>query len=356
MNYDTTRFINPAQAGGIESYVFNEGEARGTRALAVNTGGGLRYRVLPDRGLDIEQAFFNQWSLTFLSHKGITPPTRALDRGLDWLKGFPVGLLTTCGPTNIGGPTTDNGEEVGLHGPHSNTAATIESILQPDPRQGKLDMSITGIVRHGGFYGPCIELRRTIASRLGENWIEVTDELFNAGNQDQPHGWLLHINLGYPLCDQGAIFCYDAAKIAPLPDPATEKWFSAKNAAYKKMPAPLKQHAGPTSYVAYVYPRPTDKAGLATVGVVNKKLNLGLAIRYNTRQFPRLAHWQHYGEREYVCALEPANGGVEGRDKDRQRGWLDSLPAGGRKSYNYRIEVLTDKSALADLLALNRNF
>jgi len=49
--------INPQQAGGIESYVFGDGEAFGTRALLVNTGGGLRYRILPDRGLDIDQAF-----------------------------------------------------------------------------------------------------------------------------------------------------------------------------------------------------------------------------------------------------------------------------------------------------------
>jgi len=61
----SSNYINPRQAGGIESYVFADGEAFGTRALLVNTGGGLRYRVLPDRGLDIDQAFFNQHSLAF---------------------------------------------------------------------------------------------------------------------------------------------------------------------------------------------------------------------------------------------------------------------------------------------------
>src|SRR5215203_2112850 len=118
-DFSPEKFINPAQVGGIEAYQIDDGPARGVRALCVNTGGGLRYRVLVDRGLDIDHAFFNQHSLTFLSHKGVTRPTRALDRGLDWLKGFPVGLLTSCGPTNIGGPCTDQGEEVGLHGPHS---------------------------------------------------------------------------------------------------------------------------------------------------------------------------------------------------------------------------------------------
>ena len=51
---DPTKFINPQQLGGIESYAFANGPARNTRALWVNTGGGLRYRILPDRGLDID--------------------------------------------------------------------------------------------------------------------------------------------------------------------------------------------------------------------------------------------------------------------------------------------------------------
>ena len=54
---DHRKFILPAQVGGIDSYVIDEGPARGVRALCVNTGGGLRYRVLVDRGLDIDQAF-----------------------------------------------------------------------------------------------------------------------------------------------------------------------------------------------------------------------------------------------------------------------------------------------------------
>src|ERR671914_626425 len=108
-------FVNPAQVGGIESYVIDEGAGRGVRALCVNTGGGLRYRVLVDRGLDVDQAFFNQHSLSFLTHGGVTRPSRAYDRGIDWLASFPGGLLTSCGPFNIGAPATDAGEELGLH-------------------------------------------------------------------------------------------------------------------------------------------------------------------------------------------------------------------------------------------------
>jgi len=351
---NTNQFINPSQLGGIESYTFADGPARNTSALLVNTGAGLRYRVLPDRGLDIDQAFFHQHSLTFLAHKGVTPPQAdALRHGLDWLRGFPVGLLTSCGPTNIGGPATDNGETVGLHGPHSGTPATIESITQPDPRAGRLDMTVVARFRYGAFYGPCIDMRRTLTSRLGQNHIDITDEFFNAGNEDQPHAWLLHINFGYPLCDDGALFCYDASKIEPLNDPAAKKYFGASDASYKRIPSPLDEHHGPNSVVAYLYPKPTSDNGDTTVGIVNAQLGYGVAIKYNTNEFPRCGNWQHWGRHEYVGALEPMTGGVEGRDKDRALGWLQTLPAGGQKSYHYRIEIVADKASLARLTSLN---
>ena len=248
-------------------------------------------------------------------------------------------------------PATDQGEELGLHGPHSNTAATLESVVQPEPHNGQMDMTIVGRVRYGAFYGPCVELKRTIASTLGGNTIRMSDEFYNAGNTTVPHAWLLHVNFGYPLIDRGAEFCYDATKVQGLPghEPSL-KHFAGKT--FKKMPDPLREHAGPESYVGYIHPR-TDRGGLARVGVANPKINLGVAIHYDTRQFPRCANWQHWGTREYVAALEPATGSVEGRDKDRARGLLGSLEPGQRKSYQYSIEVATTREDVASLRAMN---
>jgi hypothetical protein len=351
MAFETAKFINPAQVGGIESYTINDGAGRGVRALCVNTGGGLRYRVLADRGMDIDHAFYNQHSLAFLTHKGVTAPTRGLDRGLDWLKSFPGGLLTTCGPFSVGAPSTDGGEELGLHGPHSNSAATIESIVQPDPRSGQPQMSVTGVVRYGSFYNPCVELRRTIASTLGSNAIEIADEFFNAGNEAVPHAWLLHINFGYPLVDGGAELCFDSPRMELTDAPESALRF-AKDVNFKRIPEPQERHRGPTSAVAHLFPRP-DRTGQATVGIVNRKLGFGVCIQYSVKEFPRCANWQHFGPHEYVTALEPVNGTVNGRAADRAAGLLDSLAAGARKSYRYRIEVVSTKEGIEGLRKLN---
>src|SRR3954471_21632413 len=175
-SFDVAKFIHPAQAGGIERYVLDDGAGRGVRALCVNTGGGLRYRLLVDRGLDIDHAFFNEHSLAFLTHRGVSAPAGGLERGIDWLKTFPGGLLTSCGPFNIGAPSTDVGEDLPLHGPHSNTPAELEAVVQPDPHAGENEMSVVGVLRYGKLFGPNLTLRRTIRSWLGENAIEVADE------------------------------------------------------------------------------------------------------------------------------------------------------------------------------------
>src|SRR6266571_5000791 len=44
------RVGNLLQVGGIEHVSYQDGHARGVRALQVNTGAGLRFSVTPDRG------------------------------------------------------------------------------------------------------------------------------------------------------------------------------------------------------------------------------------------------------------------------------------------------------------------
>lgn len=109
------KISNPAQIGGIETAIMDNGFGRGTRIAWINTGTGLRYKVVIDRAMDIADAFYNQHSLAWLSHSGITSPEPFSSRGIDWLRTFGGGFLTTCGLTHVGGPETDSFGERGLH-------------------------------------------------------------------------------------------------------------------------------------------------------------------------------------------------------------------------------------------------
>jgi hypothetical protein len=48
------------QVAGITPLAFDDGPARGTRALRFRTGGGLAFDVLPDRGLDLGAAEYRR--------------------------------------------------------------------------------------------------------------------------------------------------------------------------------------------------------------------------------------------------------------------------------------------------------
>ncbi len=332
--FDLSKFINAAQVGGIEQYTIDSGAGRGSRALCFNTGAGLRFRILADRGLDVDQAFLNAHSLAFLTHKGVSAPMQGTDRGIDWLHRFPGGLLTSCGPFNVGRPGQDAGEDLPLHGVHSGTPAEIESIVQPDPHAGRLEMAVTGVLRYGRLFGPNVTLRRTIACRLGENRIDFTDAFFNAGNQPAPHAWLLHINLGYPLVDAGAEFCYDAG-VEPLGTDEAQRVFKP-GGRYKQIPGPLDSHRGGNEAVAYLYPREAGRDRRVTVGLVNRRIGLGVGIDYSTAEFGRCVNWQHWGPGEYVTALEPSNGRVTGRWEDREHGEMDEIAPENRRRIDTR--------------------
>jgi hypothetical protein len=338
------------QLGGIETSVLDDGPSRGVRIAWVNTGAGLRYKVAIDRGLDIADAEFLGQSLTWHSGTGLTPPTRALDKGLDWLHGFYGGLLVSCGPLSVGSPCTDEGETVGLHGTHSNTAARVESIINPDPLRGRYEMSITGAVRAARVFDPNVEVRRTISGTLGEPVIRIHDEIINRGNSRAPHEWLYHINFGYPLLEpEASTYCY-AGKVSPRF--GSDAWFTRKN--YRAAPAPQESHRGGGEVFAYIDPKAAP-SGDVLCGVVNEKRGFGVKIEYNRRQFARLGNWQHWGPYgSYVGALEPMTGGVEGRDKDRERGWLRFLDPGETAEYDCTITATKDAAELKRLLSLNK--
>ena len=108
------------QVGGIETAVLDNGAGRGTRVAWINTGSGLRYKVVIDRAMDIADAAFHQHNFSWLSHAGITPPEPNTLRGIEWLRTFGGGILTTCGLSHVGPPENDEHGERGLHGRISN--------------------------------------------------------------------------------------------------------------------------------------------------------------------------------------------------------------------------------------------
>ena len=345
----TDKISNHAQVGGIETSVIDNGAGRGVRIAWINTGTGLRYKVVIDRAMDIADAFYNQHSIAWLSHLGITSPQPFSHQGLDWLRTFSGGLLVTCGLSHYGPPEKDSFGERGLHGLISNTPAEVVSIIQPDPATGKMDFSITGIIKETKIFGPGLELTRTISGEIGKSSIRIHDEVINRANTAAPLMLLYHCNFGWPLVDEGTEIIWQG------------KWHPAKSNTkiyvegndLKRCPAPIEDHKGTGEDVAFV-DISADNDGMCTGGLYNKKLDLAVAIRFQKKQLPWFTNWQHWGKGEYVLGLEPGTNPVIGQAKAREQNQLIQLAPGEIKEFEVEIEVIHhDNDRLIELLKHN---
>ncbi len=341
------KVINHAQIGGIETSVLDNGLGLGTRIAWINTGSGLRYKVVIDRGLDIVEAFYNQHSLAWLSHAGITAPRPDANRGLEWLWTFAGGLVTTCGLTHAGGPETDTSGERGLHGRFSNFPAQVESIVQPDLGTGNPEMSITALVKESRVFGPNLELRRTISGTLGEPVIRVHDVVTNVGNSRTPHMLLYHCNYGWPLVDKGTRIIWKGQCVSRGSD-MDNAIFSDTHDFCIAQP-PLERHRATGEACGFIDVTP-DTDGMCTIGLYNEKLALAVATRYKKRQLPALANWQHWGPGEYVTGLEPGTNPPIGQAKAREQKKLLHLDPGQSRTYDLEIRVLTQEQDIRRFL------
>ena len=346
------KISNPLQLGGIETSVLDNGMGRGTRIAWINTGTGLRYKLVLDRAMDIADAFYNQHSLAWLSHLGVSAPQPQSHHGIDWIKTFGGGLLVTCGLDHIGGPEQDANGERGLHGSISNMPAEIVSVVQPGTRNGNLHMSITGIIKQSQPLGHRFELKRTISAELGKAHIHIHDEVTNCGNTPVPHMLLYHFNLGWPLVDEGSTILWEGKWTARETGERNKIFKQGNN--FHDCTAPLDEHSGGGEEAVFIDVN-ADSSGTCICGLHNAKLGLALTLKFQKKQLPWLTNWQHFGKGEYVTGLEPGTHPPIGQAAARASLQLLFLEPGETKQYDVELEVLNDATTIREFTGLFQN-
>lgn len=345
-SYPLDRFCHPAQLGGIQTALLDDGPSRGVRVAHVNTGGGLRYTVALDRGADLVDAALNQHNLAFLTPNGIKTASPYYSVGEEWLAGWAGGLMTTCGPVHTGHPRVEpDGSPTNLHGHHSNVPATVESIINPDPRDKRLDMSITARINDSATFGPNVEVYRTIRSTLGENVIEIDDVTTNRHARAVDHAVMYHCNFGWPLLDGGARIVLNG-KAEMWPDEMQTAPIPRKVDDFKKVLAPSRAFAGKYRGMTC---RPTpDRRGLNHIGIVNPRLGVAVELEFAANELPDHLVWQNYDAGHYVLGIEPLAGTPFGKAVDPDRALR--LRAGQSRRAKLTIRVHNTKAAVAAFL------
>lgn len=324
------------QIGGIRRLQYAEGPAAGVECIQVRTGAGLEYEVLPSRGLDISLATFSGMPFVWQSVNGDVHPAYYDPNGTNWLRTATGGLLMTCGLTHTGPPCSDAGYDFGLHGRAHHLPARhvcAEGRWQDD----EYEMRITGVIEDTAIVGECLQLRREIQSRLGENRISITDVVENIGFDPAPHMIMYHFNFGFPLLTPETEIDLPSQDIEPRDDlaPFTQ---------YDRWQAP---DAGFHEQVYFHQPR-TEKDGRATAVIRNPHFPISgekngrpveVKLSWDTRNLPLLVQWQMPSAGTHVLGLEPANCRPVGRATARRQGILPAIAPAETRTYSLELTI-----------------
>jgi hypothetical protein len=332
------RIGHPSQLGGLKPYVMTEGRAAGVRAVDFRTTAGLEFTILLDRAMDISEARYRGMSLCWRSLAGDAAPSFYSPRGVAWLRTFGGGLLATCGLTNVGPPTTEP-DEIGLHGCLGAVAAE-RVCLSEKWEEGRPVMQASGMLHEASLFGPGFEVHRTVTARGDAAWLRVRDVIANIGARRSPCMLLYHINTGFPLLDDGAELILPGTECEPRDADAEEgkeQW--------------AQMHGPVSGYREKVYFHTLAAAGdgLAAVAVLNRRLGLGLRLRYQLAELPHFTQWKMLGDKEYTLGIEPGNCRPMGREVERAAGRLVELDPGQQITAGFEIEVVEGKRALERL-------
>ncbi len=321
---------NLTQIGGCRHYTLSEGWGRGMRATDINTGAGLQYTVLPDRGLDISLASYKGSNLVYLTCNGESHPAFFEPEGLGWLRTFTGGLLTTCGLTYLGPPCVDEGEELGLHGRIAHVPAKQFADLS-GWEGDEYHFKVRGILEECFQFGYKLRMEREIASVSGKNVIRITDKITNFGNKPSPYTIIYHMNLGYPFLTEDAELVIDPLVSVPR-DAAAAPGFNEFRSFIKPQPAYDEQ--------VFFHTMKGDKNGETTVTVKNKKVGTAITFKFNINQLPYITEWKMMGYGEYVLGIEPCNVLCKSRKALREDNALPLLQPG--ESITNVVEIIVN--------------
>ena len=121
-------------------------------------------------------------------------------RETDWRSARDGGLVTTCGPDNVGAPS----EGIPLHG-------TYVFLRAEEVRSARRDDEVVCQAAVRDTRG--LRIERTIRTRPGEGRVGLTDRAVNSSDAPLKAPLLYHVKLGWPLWDLGARVETNASKV-----------------------------------------------------------------------------------------------------------------------------------------------
>jgi hypothetical protein len=260
------------QVAGVRLVTLGDGSERGVRVLEFRSGCGFDFDVLVDRGFDIGRCSQGGRSLAWISPTGFPGPWFAEPEGLGFLRGFGAGLLTTCGLDHAFGPAEDTAahfgypakptERYGLHGRVSATPARLLGYGEQWNGEACV-LFAEGEARQATVFGEHLVLRRRVEVPVGESRLTIRDEVANEGFAPTTHMLLYHVNVGWPVVDEGAELLVPARAVRARGDEPTSGYetFHGPTAGFVEQSSSMSSWPGRTA--AFPWPSSTARPASA---------------------------------------------------------------------------------------------
>ncbi len=312
------------QVCGVTRLTVEEGRGRGRAVYDVDTGGGLRYTVEADNGMDIGKLTYRGIAVNFLSKNGAVSPYAHHPFEEEFLHTFPGGMLYTCGLLSAGPANRDtDGIWQPLHGRYHSLSADECA----GRREGNA-LTVSGRIRETRLFGHALELRRDIRAEIGGAEVILTDTLTNQTPEPMEYMLLYHMNFGYPFLGPELRM--------ELPEgtstkPRTEE--AARGLGHER------EFTGPVDGAqeqVFFHALP-DGENTGWVLLENPVLGFGARVEWTRDTLPVLAQWKCMRSGEYVLGIEPTTSYIMGRAAERDNGTIAHIGAFETKRMQVRL-------------------
>lgn len=268
------RISNFQQVASIRRYTLTEGREKGLDVLDCDNG-KIRFLLNVSKACDIMQLYHEGQNMSFVSKNGFTK------REISFLKRFEGGMLYTCGLDSVGGR---DGYE--LHGTLHNIPAEI---IRAECNENGI--IVEAIIRDTALFGKNLALKRKIFTEIGGDSITLEDTLCNIGYKEEEYCLLYHINVGYPMLDNGAKVIADVESYTPR-----TAW-AKQNAATMYVMSDAVPNQDETCYFL--------KLNKPEISFINEKLAKKLTVSYSGDTLPHFVEWKSMASGDYALGLEP---------------------------------------------------
>ena len=268
------RISNFAQVASVRRYTLSEGRACGLDVVDCDNG-KIRFLLNAGKALDMMQLYHEGQNVSFLSKNAFTAAE------IPFIRRFEGGMIYTCGLDNAG-----RREGYELHGNLHNTPAEI--LRAECDEKG---IVVEAMIRDTALFGRNLALRRRVTSAIGSDHVEIEDTLVNEGYTATEYCLLYHINVGYPMLDEGARIVADVEEAYPCGE-----WSESKKDEMLSVTAPVAGEEETCYYLKLRSPK---------ISLTNENAGKRITVRYSEETLPCFLMWKSMASGDYAVGLEP---------------------------------------------------